>query len=45
MIPPVKNPPKKEIAHIITHITAIVHKMFAMLCKLRLKIYLSLFYK
>lgn len=34
-MPPVKKPPKKEIAQIITQITATVHKMFAMLKKFK----------
>jgi len=36
-MPPVKNPPKKEIAQIIIQITATVHKMLAMLCKFKVK--------
>jgi hypothetical protein len=31
IIPPVKKPPRKDIAQIIMQITATVHKMFAML--------------
>ena len=39
MMPPVKNPPKKEIAQIIIQITATVHRMFAMLKVFWLKMY------
>lgn len=37
MIPPVKKPPRKEIAQIIMQITATVHKMFAILKKFKVK--------
>lgn len=37
MIPPVKKPPKKEMAHITIRITATVHKMFDMILNLKVE--------
>lgn len=40
MMPPVKKPPRKEIAQIIMQITATVQRMFVMLYNFRFKKYI-----